>query len=314
MPQRQSQTVSQETPEDERRLDKIVRALTGFSVRQAQGLFAADGVTLNGQVSQEPWKRLSPGDVVEVAFESGRRYKPAPKPRSYSGFELVFEDQHLLVVNKAAHLLTVPTDRGETNTLLHRLSEYLARGQSFRPKVWIVHRLDRGVSGLLVFGKRAEVATALREQLSEHKPLRRYAAIVAGVVQDESGTLRSYLATNQKSLTRYSSHDPSQGELAVTHYRVLERFHAVSLLEVQLETGRRNQIRVHLAEAGHPILGDERYGTAQSKKIPWTAKRLALAAVELGFTHPVAGKSLHFKLPQPPEFRSFLAKSRRHPA
>lgn len=303
-------TVDQSTPETERRIDKIVRALTQFSARQTQGLFGFGGVKLNGRVCEEPWKWLAIGDRVEIEFEPGRRYKAPPKPRKYSGFEIVFEDDDLIVVNKQAHLLTVPTDRHETNTLLHHVSDYLSRGQRYRSKLWVVHRLDRGVSGLLVFGKQPEVATAIREQLAERKPLRRYIAIVAGNLQSGAGKFESYLATNKKSLTRFSTDDPTVGEHAITHYCVVERLPEVTVVEVWLETGRRNQIRVHLAEAGHPVLGDQRYRPQQARHRRWTWNRLALQAIELGFVHPSSGEELHFKLPMAPEMWKFLQEVR----
>lgn len=293
------------TPDADRRIDKVVRRLTELSVRQTQGLFQAGGVSLNRQPCHEPWKWLVPGDQVDVALEPERHYKAAAKPKRYSGFELVHEDGALLVVNKQASVLTVPTERNETDTLVHRLSDYLARGRTFRPKVWVVHRLDRGVSGLIVVAKRPEVATALREQLSERKPLRRYMAVVAGVVARDEGTFSSYLATDE-ALTRYSTTDPAQGEQAITHYRVVARYADVTHVEIRLETGRRNQIRVQFAEAGHPIIGDQRYRPQQARHPLWTANRMALMAVELGFTHPVTGEEHRFQLPLAPEMASFL--------
>lgn len=299
--------VVETTPEDDRRIDKVVRALTNLTVRPSQGLFQHGGVLLNGVVCTEPWKRLLPGDKVEVNYEPGRKYKTAPKARTYSGFDVVFEDEHLIVVNKHANLLTVPTERGETNTLLNRVSEYLARGQRFLPKLWVVHRLDRGVSGLLVFAKHQEVSTHLRAQLAERKPLRRYLALVKGQVVANEGTFESYLATN-KSLTRYSTDDESEGEHAITHFRVLERLRYATLVEVWLETGRRNQIRVHFAEADHPVIGDQRYKPQLARDRFWDASRLALQAVELGFTHPITGKDCRFSLPMAADMRNFLNK------
>ncbi|HTN75434.1 MAG TPA: RluA family pseudouridine synthase [Pirellulaceae bacterium] len=301
--------VDDNTPPEARRIDKVVRALTNLSVRPSQGLFDHGGVTLNGEVCKEPWKWLQPGDKVAVTFESGRRYKPAPKPRKYSGFDVVFEDQHLIVVNKHAALLTVPTERGETNTLLHRVSDYLARGQRFLPKLWIVHRLDRGVSGLLVFGKQPEIGTHLRQQLAERKPLRRYLACVKGQVVADEGKFESYLTTS-KSLNRYSTADETEGEHAITHFRVLERLRFATLVEVWLETGRRNQIRVHFAEAGHPVIGDQRYRPQEARDRLWDSSRLALHAVELAFEHPVTGENCHFKLPMPQEMAKFLGAMR----
>lgn len=300
-------TIEEGTPAQDRRIDKVVRAITNLTARPTQGLFAQQGVRLNGEICQEPWKWLVPGDRVEVEFETGRRYKAPPKPRKYSGFDLVFEDRDLIVVDKSPTLLTVPTDKGERYTLVHRVSEYLARGQSFLPKVWVVHRLDRGVSGLLVLAKLPEIATALRQQLAERKPLRKYLAVVAGRVKEDEGTFESHLATN-KTLTRYSTDDPDEGEHAVTHYRVIERLHRVTLVEIWLETGRRNQIRVHFAEAGHPVIGDQRYEPQMARNGKWNLPRLTLQAVELGFTHPTSNEACHFKLPLAPEIRSFLER------
>lgn len=304
--------VEETTPAQERRIDKVVRAITNLTARPTQGLFAQQGVRLNGEICQEPWKWLVPGDKVEVQFEAGRKYKAPPKPRKYSGFDLVFEDRDLIVVDKQATLLTVPTDKGERNTLVHRVSEYLARGQSFLPKVWVVHRLDRGVSGLLVLAKRPEIATALRQQLAERKPLRKYMAVVAERLQNDEGKFESHLATN-KMLTRYSTDDPEEGEHAVTHYRVVERFHRATLVEVTLETGRRNQIRVHFAEAGHPVIGDQRYRPELSRNGKWNLPRMTLQAVELAFSHPTTGAECHYKLPLAPEIRSFIERLKTPP-
>lgn len=305
-----SLTVTDALPETARRIDKIARSLTGLSVRQAQGLFDAGGVKLNGAVCREPWKWLVIGDVVEVEHEPGRYYQAEKKPRKFGGFDVVFEDEYLLVVNKHAGVLTVPTEARETNTLVHRVSDYLARGKRTRPQVWVAHRLDRGVSGLLVLGKQPEIATALREQLAEHKPLRRYLAIVAGSFEPDETTLDNYLATND-FLTRIVTDDAAQGERAITHLRMIERLPNASLVDVRLETGRRHQIRVHLTHVGHPVLGDERYGGKRAKHSLWTYPRLALAAVELGFVHPVTSAEQRFKLPMPPELASFLARLQR---
>lgn len=299
--------VEESTPEGERRIDKIVRKMTGQSVRQAAGLFSAEGVKLNGAVCQEPWKWLTPGDAVEVEFDVGRYYKAAPKAKKYSGFELIYEDRDLLVVNKQASILTVPTEQAETDTLVHRVCDYLGRGKNYRPKIWVVHRLDRGVSGLLVLAKRPEIATALRAQMAERKPLRRYVAAVTGAIKDDEGTFDSYLATDE-ALTRYSVEDEGQGERATTHYRVVKCLTGATLVDIWLETGRRNQIRVHFAEAGHPIVGDQRYHAREARHASWPHARLALAAVELGFEHPTHGEVQTFKLPLPAEMRDFLTK------
>jgi 23S rRNA pseudouridine1911/1915/1917 synthase len=165
---------------------------------------------------------------------------------------------------------------------------------------------------LLVFAKSLAIAQTLRDQFAERKPKRRYLAFVAGRVEQERGTIRSYLATD-KNLNRHSTTDKSAGQLAITHYQVLERWPDVTLVAVRLETGRRNQIRVHFAEMGHAVLGDRRYGTTEGPHPAWPYRRLALHAESLGFTHPVTGQELEFHAPLPAEFQA-LKKRLNQPA
>ena len=172
-----------------------------------------------------------------------------------------------------------------------------------------MHRLDRGVSGLLVFGKSQIMADRLRDQFASRKPERLYNAIVAGKMKQTQGEFRSYLTT-AKSLTRYSTNDPSAGELAVTHYQVLEYLADTTLVEVQLETGRRNQIRVHFSEAGHPVLGDPRYSPEEAQHAHWPHERIALHARTLGIANPETGVAMKFDLPLPPEMARFIEHGR----
>src|SRR5262249_52015609 len=145
-----------------------------------------------------------------------------------------------------------------------------------------VHRLDRGVSGLLVFGKTPEIVRQLKDQFAASKPEREYVAIVAGQMRQQHGTFESLLATD-KDLTRFSTDDETIGQLAITTFRVVKMLGAATLVQVRLETGRRNQIRVHFAEAGHPVLGDPRYEPERAAHRRWPHKRLALHARLLGF-------------------------------
>jgi len=225
------------------------------------------------------------------------------------GFEIVFEDKHLIVVNKPADLLTVPTVRAETNTLLSKVADYVKHVSKGRG-AFTVHRLDRGVSGLLVLGKTQEIVRELKDQFAASKPEREYLAIVAGDVQQPSGTFESLLATD-KDLNRFSTEDEEVGQLAITHYRVVSALRDTTLVQVRLETGRRNQIRVHFAEAGHPVLGDPRYRPEQAAHPHWPHKRLALHARLLGFEHPVTGQPLRFEAALPAEMERFLAGSRK---
>jgi 23S rRNA pseudouridine1911/1915/1917 synthase len=249
----------------------------------------------------------------------------ATDPRFY----VVFEDRHLIVVDKGARLLTVPTPRGERNTLVDLLERYLERSgprrrAAIRPNprdrdgsgrsrpmraraVEVVHRLDRDTSGLLVFPKDPRTADDLREQFRRHTVDRIYLAIVAGVVRDDEGTFDSYLTTS-KGLHRHSTIEEGAGERAITHFRVRSRGPDTTVVDVQLETGRRNQIRVHFAEAGYPVLGDSRYGPRGLVHPHWTTNRLALHASVLALVHPATGKRIRWESPMPTVFRTFISR------
>ena len=282
------------------RIDRCVQALAGQSLSFVTGLFDHDCVNLNGRPHADPGTMLNVGDRVTVRYETHRRYSPRPRPRqTHRGFSIVYEDRDVIVVDKSHDLLTVPTERREPYTLVSRVSEYIRRDRSGRG-AFVVHRLDKGVSGLLVFARSQEIASRLQRQFAEHKPERQYQAIVAGRLLQDSGEFRSYLATG-KSLTRYSTRDVRAGELAVTHFHTLQRTAAFTSVSVQLETGRRNQIRVHFAEAGHPVLGDSRYAPELAMTPAWPCRRLALHAVTLAFEHPASGERLRFESAVPPE-------------
>ncbi|HND51129.1 MAG TPA: RluA family pseudouridine synthase [Pirellulaceae bacterium] len=290
------------------RMDRAVQSLTGVSRRQLQGLFDHGCVSLNGQTSSAPWLHLKEGDRVDVTYDPDQRYAANKRPPKHLGFDILLDDEWVIVVNKPAQWLTVPTPKGERNTLIQRVSEYLTKKNRGRHvHVTAVHRLDRGVSGAIVFAKDSTVATALRQEFSEHKPLRLYLAIVAGVVTRDSGEFRSHLGVGP-GLRQRSVDDEAEGQLAVTHYRVLRRLGDATLVEVRLETGRRNQIRVHFSEAGFPVLGDTLYAPQSSSHPRWPHPRLALHSRRLVFQHPgrEPGVICDFEIPAPAEFTEFL--------
>jgi 23S rRNA pseudouridine1911/1915/1917 synthase len=247
------------------------------------------------------------GDVVEIQYDPAQRYHERPKAWQHRSFRLLHEDGALLVVDKGAGILTVPTGKGERNTLVHALERYVSRGTSRASRVFVVHRLDRDASGLLVFAKTPEAADRLKEQFAASKPDREYVALVAGRVPTSAGTFKTFLTTG-KSLQRYSTSRRGDGELAITHYRVESLLQDASLVRVRLETGRRNQIRVHFAEAGHPVLGDTRYRPDLAQGKGWGLKRLALHAAVLGFSHPMTGEALRFDSPLPREFGQYIRR------
>jgi 23S rRNA pseudouridine1911/1915/1917 synthase len=300
-------TVNDELPEEQRRADRIVQRLTGASRRQTQGLFDNHRVRLNGEVCHEPWRWLTTGATIEVDFVEGQRYAAAKRIPKYWGFQVLYEDAQIIVVDKPAAWLTVPSPKGESNTLVQRVAEYLTKQNRGRPaRVWAVQRLDRGVSGVIVLARDKQAADALRREFSKHKPQREYVAIVAGVMKQNAGEFRSRLTAGE-DLRQHSTDDEHEGQLAVTRFRVERRFADATLVRVELETGRRNQIRVHFAESGHPVLGDSLYAPEHSRNPRWTAPRIALHAEQLGLVHPTTGESLQFTLPVPEEFTAFCS-------
>ncbi len=289
------------------RIDRYVQELIECSRSFVTGLFDHDCISWNGQPEPDGGRLLQAGDRVALRYEAGRRYSPRRRPREkHEGFSIVHEDRELIVVDKSADLLTVPTLNKEPYTLVYRVNEHL-RHQDKRWSAFVIHRLDVGVSGLLVFGKTQQIAEKLQSQFRERKPERQYQAIVSGRVHLTEGEFRSHLTTG-KSLTRFSTEDPEDGELAITHYQVLQKMMTATHVAVQLETGRRNQIRVHFSEAGHAVLGDTRYRPDLWKKVDWSHRRLALHACSLGFQHPSTEEPLKFTSPLPREMVEFLRR------
>lgn len=219
--------------------------------------------------------------------------------RHLQGLTLLYEDQAILVVDKAAGLLTVGTDKERARTAYYRLTEYVRKGNSkSRNRVFIVHRLDREVSGVLVFAKTPEAKERLQRQWEQTE--KKYLAIVHGSPQDDSGTVSSYLAENQAHVV-YSTKNAKHGKLSHTAYRVLKRSNDFSLLEITLITGRKHQIRVHLADMRHPIVGDRKYGEKDKAH-----RRMALHARSIAFRHPVTGEPVCFESPAPAYFHTML--------
>lgn len=299
-------------PEPARTAVNIIQAALKVDKKTASRLIHDGFLKCEGRtISQSHW-RFEIGQVLEIDYApqpkknaGGKKKGKAPTAR----FEIVHDDESLIVVNKPAGLLTVPSPQRDKNTLRSQIAKWLTQRQPGKQAI-CVHRLDRGVSGLLVFAKSEEVAEKLRQQFSARKPERLYSAFVCGSLADDQGTFRSHLATQPQSLNRYSVAEGEEGELAITHYRVQQRLDGITQVAVRLETGRRNQIRVHFAEQGHPIVGDQRYRTDLSQHTHWQLKRMALHAETLGFSHPETNDSLMFQAPWPQEFRSFLRRVR----
>jgi 23S rRNA pseudouridine1911/1915/1917 synthase len=209
--------------------------------------------------------------------------------------EVLAEDDSIIVINKPAGLLTMATETEKTRTAYAVLRAYLNHKK--RPeKLFIVHRLDREASGLVVFAKSPESKERLQDQFKDHSAGRRYVAVVEGRVKEDAFTVRTYLAENA-AYRVYSTPNRKLGRPAVTHVKVLKRNSKTTLVEVGLETGRKHQIRVHLAEIGHPIVGDKAYGSRSNP-----IRRLALHAAQLDFRHPASGEPQSLRSDYPKDF------------
>jgi 23S rRNA pseudouridine1911/1915/1917 synthase len=248
-------------------------------------------IAVDGETVTQFNHPLVPGQTVGI----GRAGAIGQRTFAAAGVKIIFEDPHLIVVEKRAGLLSIATEMEREKTAYSLLSAHVKRAHS-RNRIFVIHRLDRETSGLMMFAKTQAVQAALQGDWRESVLERVYAAVVEGRIAEPSGTITSWLAEN-KSLQMISSPAPNGGQKAVTHYRVLKTSSRYSLVELTLETGRKNQIRVHLQDLGHSVVGDKKYGATQNP-----IHRLALHARVLAFRHPVTGQSLRFESPPPKEF------------
>ncbi|MGQ9574201.1 MAG: RluA family pseudouridine synthase [Thermoguttaceae bacterium] len=299
--------------------------LPGRSWSQVRSLLKARRVMLSGNVCVDPARRLRLTDVVKVLAH------PAPPPPTEADVGILHLDPHVVVVEKPAGMTSVrhreeehwPARRKQLQPTLDELLPRIIaakertrrrRRRGVLPRVRPVHRLDRDTSGLMVFARTPQAEQNLVEQFRRHTTHRRYLAIVHGLV--EARTIESYLVRDRGDGRRGSSTQPGVGKRAVTHVRPLETLGQYTLIECRLETGRTHQIRIHLAEQGHPVCGEKMYlkplgGTPFVDQSG--APRLALHAAGLGFQHPITGEPMQFETPLPPDLAAFLDRLRHPP-
>lgn len=246
-------------------------------------------VVVDGKAETQFNHILKPGQIVELGTS------PSPVTRQMRGVVIVHEDKDLIVVNKNAGLLSMATDKEKRETVYSMLSSYL-KSQNKENKIFIVHRLDRETSGLMMFAKSKEMQELLQESWKQTIAERSYLAIIDGKLNPPQGTYKSYLFESKVFIV-HSTNDPEKGQEAITHYSTLKSNDRYSLLKVNLETGRKNQIRVHLKDLEHPIVGDKKYGSTSNP-----IGRLGLHAWVLAFRHPVTGKKMRFETSVPGSF------------
>jgi 23S rRNA pseudouridine1911/1915/1917 synthase len=265
----------------------------GYSKTKAKQLIKHGAVTIGDKEATRPDQLLLPGELVSVRTEQEMR----EQARECPGLTILYEDEDIIVIDKPSGLLTIATENEKRKTAFYLLSSYLKeRSKSPQTRIFIVHRLDQGTSGLLVFAKNEAAKQILQDQW-DHAD-KRYSAIVEGVPREKEGQITSMLAES-KALRVYTVRDNSEeGKEATTNYKVVKGNGTYTLLDITLVTGRKNQIRVHMADLGHPIAGDKKYG---AKTNP--LRRLALHAYYLSFPHPTTPeKRMEFEIKIPGKF------------
>ena len=312
------------------RVDKyLAEHMTNTSRNRIQTAADAGNVWVNGKAVASNY-RVKPGDIIQVLLDH--------EPHDYTitpeniPLDIVYEDEDVLVINKPAGLVVHPGHGNYEHTLLHALAWHFEHPAANRqidmndPSIGLVHRIDKDTSGLLLIAKTPEAKAHLGKQFFDHTTERSYNALVWGTFAEDSGTIEGALARDNRDRTIYRVWDREecpQAKEAVTHWKVLERFPYVTLVECRLETGRTHQIRVHMAHIGHPLFADDKYGGMEIRKGLRTQKyrqyiencfalcpRQVLHARTLGFTHPRTGARMHFDSQWPADFSALIAKWR----
>ncbi len=271
----------------------LLSSLTGKSRDNIKSLLRNRQVLVNGEPVTQFNHELKPGDTIVI---SATRHTGGLMARN---MRLLYEDEHLIVIDKNAGLLSMASDNEKYLTAYNILSTYI-KSQKPSNRIFIVHRLDRDTSGLMMFARSEKVQSLLQRDWKRIVTARTYVALVEGEVTGPEGIVKSYIYES-KALVMHSTPDPKRGELAITRFRLLKSGKEYSLLEIILETGKKNQIRLHMQEIGHSIAGDKKYG-AKSNPIG----RLGLHASVLAFIHPVTGREMRFESKVPAKFRRMV--------
>jgi 23S rRNA pseudouridine1911/1915/1917 synthase len=267
--------------------------MTRTSIKQ---LLGQRRVKVGDAIQTRPDYMLQPGNQVTLLHGRGNAQLKHPKLR------IVYEDSDLIVVNKQPGLLTAPINPKSSETTAFSILRDFVRKQDRKAGIYTVHRLDRETSGLLVFARDQELQHYMRTYWQQLVTQRTYIALVEGILDKKEGTITTWFTEDSRNAMVYSSPVDNGGDKAVTHYRVLRTTEdgKYSLVELQLETGRTNQIRVHMQSIGHPVVGDRKYGNGNENS---PIDRLCLHAHVLGFIHPATEKKVRFESPIPKEFK-----------
>lgn len=288
-------------------MDFLIAKMGGMARSSVKQLLGQRRVKVGNVVQTRHDFALNSGDVVTVSSGRGNSQLTHPK------LKIVYEDDDLIVVNKQPGLLTVATTPGSKETTVMSILRAYVKKQNARANIYVVHRLDRETSGLLVFARSEELQHYMREYWRELVTERTYIALAEGVLEPREGKITTWLTEDKRNAVVYSSPVDDGGDIAITNYKVLRTTPSLlgggregasySLVELHLETGRTNQIRVHLASKGCPVVGDRKYGHGNEHS---PIDRLCLHAKVLAFIHPVTEKQVRFESPVPKEFNRVL--------
>ena len=270
-------------------LDFLLATLKDKSRTTIKSYLSHRQVAINDMPTSQFNAPLHRGDRVTINFTTG--YKIFRHRR----LRIIFEAEFIIVVDKGYGLLSMATKNEKTETAYRIVSDYVKTNDP-EGHIFIVHRLDRDTSGVMIFAKRQRIQELLQRNWNDAVIERKYMAVVEGCVEPQEGEVKSYLKENA-AMQVYSTQNPEEGQLAITRYKTVAGNGRFSLLEVQLETGRKNQIRVHMHDLGHPIIGDRKYGSECNP-----IGRVALHAASLRFKHPITGQMLHFESNLPEKF------------
>ena len=275
-------------------LEFLLETFKNQSRNSVKSLLSSHRVSVDGAPTSQFNFKLYPEDTVIISNAPIRR-------KTRSNLPIIYEDDDIIVINKPSGLLSIASDNEKSSTAYRMLSDYVQQKDKHN-RIFVVHRLDEDTSGVLMVAKNVKIQQALQNNWNEIVTKRGYYAIVEGEMEKKSDTIKSYLKKNSQNLM-YSSKKAGDGQLAITHYKVIKSNGTYSLLDVNIDTGRKNQIRVHLGEKGHHVIGDDKYGKPANP-----IKRLGLHAYELDFIHPFTGKKVKFIAPMPKIFDELFGK------
>ncbi|MCR5779676.1 MAG: RluA family pseudouridine synthase [Bacteroidaceae bacterium] len=284
------------TVREETTLLEFIIKMTSVSRNRAKDILSGHGITVDRRNTTRYDEPLRPGQIVRIS-----KHKRSNQLLNRY-VKIVYEDKDLVVIEKSEGILSMPATAKQYSAK-QVLDEYFAK-RHFKCTAHTVHRLDRETSGLMMYAKNREIAQILEDNWHDIVFDRRYVAVVSGKLEKEGGTIESWLKDNKAYITYSSPEDPGGGKFAITHYHTLKTTDRFSLVELKLETGRKNQIRVHMQDIGHPVLGDQKYGNGFDP-----IGRLCLHAYRLNFYHPRTGEVMDFETPFPKEFMKLFANT-----